>query len=160
MCLGSSGVKPVTPTAVDTTTWTGQQIQEFLIKYPTLAKATSAGGAAKLLNGYDPGSIWNSVASTQTGRDFLTVHAQNRRSAGDTQEADAIAAFLKQSDPTKITRLPTLPAPAPSAAASTVTRADIPTLNQTISTNRAGTSDLRIPLLPTVAANRLPLINP
>jgi len=130
-------------------------IQSFLLKYPTPDK----------YNG--DSNYWNSVAGTQAGQDFLKVHGANRRAAGDTVEADAIGAALKLLDPTRITRLPTLPPPDPSKPASYVARADstttlplLPAANQQIATNRAGSSSLTIPLIsqPQSGSIRLPLL--
>lgn len=155
MCLGGGGggLKPVsTAGAPDTSNWTPQQIQEFLIKYPTMQKASSLPPGVRLTTGYDPAAVWSQVAGSSTGREFLTVHAQNRRAAGDNAEADNISAFLKSTDGTTLNRLPTLPPPAPSSSASTAVRADVP--NQ-ITNNRAGTNALLIPLN---NPNRLPTI--
>jgi hypothetical protein len=142
MCYGNTTFKVPYQAPPDVSTWTPEQINEFLVKYPTKQKAD----AVPYPNG--PGSIWDSVAGSTQGRSFLAIHAQNRRAAGDTAEADAITSYLQSSDPTKITRLPTLPTPLTSVsnAASSVTRADIPLLNQTIATNRTGSNDLVIPL--------------
>jgi len=171
MCIGApsqpntvttlQNLQPITP-ANDPkiADWSPQQIQEFLVKYPTALRAASAGSQQQLLDGYSASSIWSQVAGTQVGRDFLTQHAANRAAAGDTTEADQIRSYLSNTDPTKLTRLPTLAPPPPSAAASSVAPSDIPLLNETIAINRAGNADLRIPLMRPMPANGLPTINP
>lgn len=158
MCIGTNAVQPVTQptpsTNYDTSQWTPTAIEQFLVKYPTQAKADGFSGPNP---GKDtPSALWATVANTPTGRTFLAQHAANRAAAGDTSEANAITSFLQSTNPTQVTSLPTLPAPAPSNPASSVTRADIPVLNRA---NYNGTAnDLTIPLLKATDPTRLPTL--
>jgi len=152
MCSGKGPQPIANNTTPDISNWSPQKIQEFLVKYPTLAKAQSGNtGATRLSLGFNPTDVWSQVATSASGKEFLAVHGAARRKAGDATEADDIAAFLQGADPTKITRLPTLPPPKPSEGASSVSRADI-------SNNMAGNNSLRIPLVSKPTTPRLPKI--
>ncbi len=132
---------------------TPQQIQRWLLKYPTPASAKNT-------------DYWNSLAKTAAGREFLTAHSTNRRTAGAVGEANDIDAALQAAiNAPLITQLPKLPPPNPSAAASYVAGASptttiglLPSANQSIATNRIGTNTLQIPLLSKPSTIRLPVL--
>lgn len=132
---------------------TPQEIQQFLLKYPTPALSKNE-------------EYWNSLARTPAGKEFLTAHSTNRRNAGATEEANTIDSALKAAlNRPLITELPKLPPPAPSAHASYVAGASptttlglLPTANQQIATNRIGTNSLQIPLLNRPTEIRLPML--
>lgn len=89
----------------DISTWSGQDIINWLLRYPTPEKAVT--GGADVVDTY-----WRAACS-DTGRWFLPIHAENRLKAGDQREYDSIMNVMAKCDQIVAT-VPT-PQPAPVA---------------------------------------------